>query len=78
MRCYGQNNETCLLSLWSGHTLAKEVERQAADLRSFLPKTGSGLLNTQPPLDALSGSSAAHVTVMCSVKPLTMNASTTR
>ncbi len=55
-----------------------QVVTQAADLRSFLPKTGSGLLNTQPPLDALSGSSAAHVTLMCSVRPLTMSASTTR
>ena len=57
---------------------SREVVTQAANLKSFLPKTGSGLLNTQPPLDALSGSSAAHVTLMCSVKPLTMSASTTR
>ena len=48
-----------------------------AHLRSLQPNTGSGVSKTQPPREALSGSSAARVYEMCGSSPLTIRASST-
>jgi hypothetical protein len=53
------------------------AKRWKADLRSVAPKMGSGVSNTQPPLEALSGSSAAYVMETCSCSPLMTSAIST-